>query len=533
MGDLGSKGFKSRPLVLTIENPLLTQIDYINNFKGHQAKQQGGSTEKKAKNDKQWCLVFLEKNIEKNKTQLIGLKSKTKYTFRVRVIHEGDEWPYSKQSEVIETKESMAATLVGQSRLAKRGTPSVYSLPAKEDTNARNSEKKTKKYELGTKDKGYNRREKTIMLVGATGTGKTTLVDGIVNYVLGVNLGDPFRFTIVELEKSERNKLTNQAESQTEWITCYTIYSSKNGGRLDFTLTIVDTPGFGDTRGIGYDKKIVYQIKHLFSEQGPRGILSLDAICFLNKAPDARLTTQQKYVFQQILSMFGKDVEENICSLITFADGQEPPVFHCLRESKLPINKDFCFNNSALFASNGTESSSGFSTMFWNMGHESFKKFFSHIQNLKPKSLEMTRNVLHERETLENTIENIQQQVSSGLFTISSLREEIRIFRQHKTDAEEAIGMLKEDMKNMMLAVQERMAVVKRCNERLKEMALRPNPLSMVEYIDIMIEAEEFEPSNGYRERITELKFYRERATTDKKAEQFLAIRLDEELNMD
>lgn len=44
------------------------------------------------------------------------------------------------------------------------------------------------------------------MLVGATGSGKSTLVDGIVNYVLGVQFNDPVRFTLVQLEKEETNK---------------------------------------------------------------------------------------------------------------------------------------------------------------------------------------------------------------------------------------------------------------------------------------------------------------------------------------
>lgn len=41
------------------------------------------------------------------------------------------------------------------------------------------------------------------MLVGETGSGKSTLVDGMVNYVMGVNFDDPFRFTIVQLEEEE------------------------------------------------------------------------------------------------------------------------------------------------------------------------------------------------------------------------------------------------------------------------------------------------------------------------------------------
>lgn len=82
------------------------------------------------------------------------------------------------------------------------------------------------------------------MLVGATGSGKSTLVDGIVNYIMGVSFDDPFRFRIVTLEEEEK-KSHNQAISQTEWITVYKIYPAE-GSRLNYTLNIIDTPGFGD-----------------------------------------------------------------------------------------------------------------------------------------------------------------------------------------------------------------------------------------------------------------------------------------------
>lgn len=47
------------------------------------------------------------------------------------------------------------------------------------------------------------------MLIGATGSGKSTLVDGIVNYVTGVSFDDPFRFTVVAL-KNEEMRTENQ-----------------------------------------------------------------------------------------------------------------------------------------------------------------------------------------------------------------------------------------------------------------------------------------------------------------------------------
>lgn len=60
------------------------------------------------------------------------------------------------------------------------------------------------------KHRDCDEKEKTIMLVGATGSGKSTLVDGIVNYVMGVSFEDPFRFTMVTLEDEEKKNDANQ-----------------------------------------------------------------------------------------------------------------------------------------------------------------------------------------------------------------------------------------------------------------------------------------------------------------------------------
>ncbi|XP_052214697.1 uncharacterized protein LOC127833467 [Dreissena polymorpha] len=463
-------------------------------------------------------------------------------------------------------------------------------------------------------------------MIGETGTGKSTLVDGIANYIHGVKWDDPFRFNIINLEEEEQKRTKNQALSQTEWITCYTVYP-KEGSRIPYTLNIIDTPGFGDTRGLERDQEIVEQIRQMFSLPKPKGVVYIDAVCFLIKAPDARLTPIQSYIFQSIMSMFGKDIEKNICSLITFADGMDPPVLAALLESGLPFGKRFTFNNSALFASNTDVSQMSLSPMFWEMGLLSFRNFFRHIDTLSTQSLQLTSDVLNERKRIESTVRNNEKNLEIGLLKLNTLKTEKKIFedsssaikdnadftyevvttqqikqdlprgvhvtnctnchftchencayadddqkinccamsngyckicpdkcfwqkhtnskytfiykqvKETKTYAEkkrkyeEATGMqltlekvlekIGEELDQMVDVIEDMMTTVKNCNEHLNEIALRPNPLSMVQHIDLMIKNEEMQHKTGYMDRIYALQRFRKRAEISKDADIF------------
>jgi len=100
--------------------------------------------------------------------------------------------------------------------------------------------------------------EKVLMVVGATGAGKTTLINGMMNYILGVEWDDDFRFKLIV-----EDHRVSQANSQTKSITAYTFYPMK-GSAIPYKFTIIDTPGFGDTEGLRRDKEITKQIKEFF-----------------------------------------------------------------------------------------------------------------------------------------------------------------------------------------------------------------------------------------------------------------------------
>ena len=65
----------------------------------------------------------------------------------------------------------------------------------------------------------------------------------------------------------------------------------------------------------------------------------LDCIGFVIQAGLARMTPTQSYIFDSVLSMFGKDVEENIFMIVTFCDANEPPIIDVLKASNISHSK--------------------------------------------------------------------------------------------------------------------------------------------------------------------------------------------------
>jgi len=64
--------------------------------------------------------------------------------------------------------------------------------------------KKLKRCDIGKPDQFTSTEEKVILVLGATGAGKTTLINGMVNYLLGVEWGDEFRFKLIVNEGDKK-----------------------------------------------------------------------------------------------------------------------------------------------------------------------------------------------------------------------------------------------------------------------------------------------------------------------------------------
>ena len=96
------------------------------------------------------------------------------------------------------------------------------------------------------------------MVGGETGSAKTTLLNSFINALLGVEMKDNFRFRIIKVDLKK-----SQAVSQTDNVNYYNNRSV--GGYTP--VKIIDTPGYGDTRGIERDKEIMHRLKNYLTKK--------------------------------------------------------------------------------------------------------------------------------------------------------------------------------------------------------------------------------------------------------------------------
>ncbi|XP_057368807.1 uncharacterized protein LOC130689885 [Daphnia carinata] len=311
----------------------------------------------------------------------------------------------------------------------------VYKLPLERSLTFAGASSIIKRFSFGEPDPFGSKGCKTILLMGATGSGKTTMINAMINYVLDVQWEDPFRFMLIDEDGTR-----NQAFSQTSEITAYDIHY-RNGFRIPFSLTIVDTPGFGDTRRIERDEEVTSAIKEFFEHEN--GIQALDAVGFVVHSSLARLTSAQTYIFNTVLSIFGKDIEKNVRFLATFADGGQPPVLAVIREAKLPClldsNGEPChqvFNNRAMYVSNQIPGDQR-SPLDWNDAMQNFQSFFAELSKMPITSLELTKKVLNSLENFRNIMQDFQTTIQAHLMKMEELRkiEEIIALNKENVNA--------------------------------------------------------------------------------------------------
>lgn len=146
-------------------------------------------------------------------------------------------------------------------------------------------------------------KEFTILLVGETGVGKTSVLSLIANVLAGKR---PDNYE--EFYDHDNEAGGTQKHSQTNSARVYTL-TSVNG----VTVRILDSPGLADTRGIQQDELH----KKGIAEAIQKNIDSVNAVLILANGTVPRLTVGTDYALSTLSAIFPRTLADNIGFLFT------------------------------------------------------------------------------------------------------------------------------------------------------------------------------------------------------------------------
>ncbi|XP_022805035.1 uncharacterized protein LOC111342248 isoform X2 [Stylophora pistillata] len=226
------------------------------------------------------------------------------------------------------------------------------------------SERRRKKGESFTKKKV--KEDVNILILGETGVGKSTWINGIANYLkhssLQAAMADrqftvliPFRFAYTSEEGegidvsfgSDANEILATGQSATQSPREY-MFETDNA-----KFHLIDTPGIGDCRGTDKDKENFDNTLAFLTIYD-----KIHAVVVLLKPNNARLTVAFKFCVLELLTHLHKSLESNIIFAFTnsrgtfYQPGDTLPVLkellakHNLKIDVSPSNY-FCFDNEA------------------------------------------------------------------------------------------------------------------------------------------------------------------------------------------
>ncbi|MCJ8728087.1 hypothetical protein PDJAM_G00000300 [Pangasius djambal] len=285
-----------------------------------------------------------------------------------------------------------------------------------------------KRVAFGEKDK--SKPHKTILIVGETGVGKSTLINAMVNYMLGVKSTDRIWCEIIETKE-------NQTNSQTNAVTVYDVFTEHS----PFSLTAIDTPGYGSTDGLQDDLNVAESLHELFRSKD--GVREIDAVCLAVSSNTTRLTEIQLYVFDAILSLFGNDVEKTIVVFITKAASKPTNAINAIKKARVVCAKTdkgepvyFRFNNCHCENFDDEEILDDYK-LSWDQFNKTMEKFLAFINERPSVSLTMTAIVLKRRKQLTASISNIQNKITMAELIQNELQQTTVSLQQHEKEKKE------------------------------------------------------------------------------------------------
>lgn len=332
-----------------------------------------------------------------------------------------------------------------------------------------------------------------ILLLGETGVGKSTWINGIANYLWFQSLGEAeasntivcpipifFEMSVVVDNEYQYRKVTlgdkDENEHANAVLSCTQFpktYCFENG---DTTLRLIDTPGIGDTSGIERDKE---NFKHILSYVAT--FEKLHGICVLLKPNDTRYTVMVQYCIKELLANLHKDACRNIVFCFTnskitdFTPGGTLLILKKLLEDNeinVNISPDtvYCIDNEAMrylaaVKSGITYDREGLSKC-WDKSVETTKRLVKRISSLEPHAVKNTLSINDTRHMLlffPKALTEISANIQKNISSIQNSKEELQNTTIEKRQLERHLSRKQFETKAVVLNRAQRVCLSDKC----------------------------------------------------------------------
>ena len=193
---------------------------------------------------------------------------------------------------------------------------------------------------------------KKIIIIGGTGHGKSTFINSIHNYFEKTTLRTvevvipTTHITRTVGAKLHTEAMGSTSDSQTQECTQYIFKDPKNPGQR--SITFIDSPGLGDTRGAATDEHNITLV--LKAAKEAEASKSLSGIILVMKGTENRSTLNMKAVYTMLKAGMPDAILDNILIVFSYCSFPAECQATKLIPFDTPASNIFHYNNLAFVA---------------------------------------------------------------------------------------------------------------------------------------------------------------------------------------
>ena len=190
-------------------------------------------------------------------------------------------------------------------------------------------------------------RELKVLVIGATGAGKSSLINLFYCWSKGWNLSDVTSIKEVQIKTKyfdgdceAEGDVQSQDQSQTKIAKLYQFHLAVPHEDTKYFLNFLDTPGIGDVGGIAKDEQNVELILEAASKTE-----DLNAIVLMLNGAEARNHSRIQYIIKKLQAVIPNGMSRNLMVLLSNVDLQPNINVKALFDFPIDSSQIYWYNN--------------------------------------------------------------------------------------------------------------------------------------------------------------------------------------------